>query len=103
MPATFGVTNLEGITPPSGSHVQELSDDQSTEIATVRNALGKTVIAQPKHMTERTVVLKVKGGGDIYAPTEAEFTSNTLKLIAVKVTENQDDFPDSELTYKSFV
>lgn len=101
MPATFGVGNLE-ITPPSGTHVQEVTDDATIEIATVRSKEGVTVRMEPIPMTERTYTVKCKGGAALSLVTAGEFESNTLKCISVKNTEPNTDFCDCELTYKSY-
>ena len=96
MAATFGVTNLHGLAPASG-HAQEASADASIEVATLRNALGVTVVAEPKKMITRTITLSGKGTPDFTDVAAGAITINTSFITSVKVTESNDDFPTFEI------
>lgn len=50
MPAHLGIATTFGLTAPTGGYIQESSQEDSVEIATIRDETGTTVKAVPKPM-----------------------------------------------------
>jgi len=97
MPASFGVTEDFGGTPPSGGYVQEATEEKTVEVATIKSATGVTVVAQAKGVVTRTVNIKSKGDVSIGAsPTVGAFSG--IKVTSAKVSESNDDFRTAEIT-----
>jgi glyoxylate utilization-related uncharacterized protein len=97
MPATFGVVDDFGGTAPSGGYMQESSEEQSVEVATIKDASGKTVVAQPKGVVTTTVTIRSKGDVSIgSAPSIGSFSG--FKVTAAKISESNDDFRTAEVT-----
>jgi hypothetical protein len=99
MPITFGAVTF-GVTAPSG-YLQESTKEQTIELATIRDADGKTVIAQPKPRSTTTTTVKTKGEANLLAVPETTFSG--AQLTSSKVSETNDDFAMSEATYTLFV
>ena len=97
MAAQFGVTELFGLTVPTGGHAEESSSDSSVEVATVKSALGVTVIAVPKKLVTTNLSIKGKGDPALSAVTAGAIAVDTLKIISAKGTESKDEFPDFEI------
>lgn len=102
MAATFGVTQLHGLTVPAGGYAQETSSEDSVETATVRNASGVTVKVVPKKVVTSTYTLKGKGGAALAAVTAGAMTGGSMKVVSVKNSESNDDFADFEITGKKY-
>lgn len=96
MPATFGVTNLHGLTPATG-HAQESSADASIEVATLRDSLGVTVVAVPKKLITRSLSISGKGTVNFADVVAGAITKGTAFVTSVKVTESNDEFPSFEI------
>jgi hypothetical protein len=98
MPIAFGATAF-GVTAPSG-YLQESSKELVVELATIRDADGQTVIAQAKPRSTTTTTVKTKGEVDLIAIPESTFSGATVT--GSKVSETNDDFAMSEVTYTLF-
>lgn len=96
MPAVFGVVNLYGLAPASG-HAQSSTKDSAVEVATLRNQLGVTVVAKPKKMVTSSITISGKGTPNFADVATGTITKGTAFVTSVKVTENQDDFPNFEI------
>jgi hypothetical protein len=96
MSITFGASTF-GVTAPSG-YLQESSEDKTIEIATIRNDLGKTIIAQEKPRSQTITTVKTKSDAALLTvPTSGEFTGATVT--SSKMSQTNDDFSMSEATY----
>ncbi len=100
MPATFGVTSNFGLTPPTGGTVEESTSEDEIEIKTIKDATGTTCRAVPSKMIKTTVTLKGRGLASIALAAGA--LGGTVKVISVKNTESNDDFPNYEMTGTSY-
>ena len=98
MPITFGAIAF-GVTPPTG-YLQESSKETVVELATIRDADGKTVIAQAKPRSTTTTTVKTQGNANLLAVPESTFSGATLT--SSKISETNDDFATSEATYTLF-
>ena len=97
MAASFGVTDNFGGTAPSGGWRQESSEEQSVEVATIRDETGQTVVAQPKGVVTTTVMIRSKGDVSIGTlPSEGAFSG--FKVTSAKISESNDDFRTAEIT-----
>lgn len=96
MPITFGADSF-GVTKPAG-YLQESSEDQTIEIATIRNEIGKTLVAQAKPRSQTITTVKTKSDAALLTvPTSGEFTGATVT--SSKMSQTNDDFSTSEATY----
>jgi hypothetical protein len=95
MSIAFGASNL-GATAPSG-YLQESSKDTTVEVATIRNEIGHTVVAQPKPRFQDVVNVKTKGEVNLLTVPVGDFSG--LTLTSAKVGQTNDDFSTSEATY----
>ena len=98
MSVTFGAVTF-GVSAPSG-YLQESSIESTVEVATIRNAVGQTVVAQPKPRSTTTTNVKTKGDVDLIVIPEGSMTGATVT--GSKVSETNDDFATSEATYTLF-
>lgn len=77
--------------------MQESSEEQSVEVATIRDETGVTVVAQPKGVVTTTVTIKSKGSVSIgSAPSVGSFSG--FKVTSAKISESNDDFRTAEIT-----
>jgi hypothetical protein len=100
MPATFGVTSNFGLTPPTGGTVEESTSEDEIEIKTIKDATGTTCRAVPSKMIKTTVTIKGRGLASLALAAGA--LGGTVKVISVKNTESNDDFPNYEMTGTSY-
>ena len=98
MPVAFGAVTF-GVTAPSG-YLQESSQEDAMELATIRNAEGQTVLVQKKPRATTTTTVKTKGEATLLAVPEGAFSSATLT--SSKVSQTNDDFSTAEATYTLF-
>jgi len=96
MPATFGITDNFGLTTPTGGVVEESSTEDEVEAKTIKDETGTTCRAIPGNLIKTTVSIKGRGLDTTTAVSAGSMTSGTVKVISVKNTENQDDFPTFE-------
>jgi hypothetical protein len=97
MPASFGVTDTFSGTAPSGGWMQESSEEQSVEVATIKNEVGATVVAQPKGVVTTRVTIRSKGDVSIGStPSIGSFSG--FKVTSAKISESNDDFRTAEIT-----
>lgn len=99
MPLTWGALDF-GATAPNG-FLQDSSEDTSIETATIRNSEGAIVhaIAKPRQLT--TTTLKTKGEFSLLVVSLGDFGSQQF-ISSAKVSETNDDFSVSEVTYLQF-
>lgn len=97
MPAIFGVSNLFDLTVPSGGVVEESSCESEVEAKTIRDQTGTTCRAVPGKLKKTTVSIKGRGQAAIASVTEGAL-SGSVKVISVKNSESNDDFPTFETT-----
>jgi len=96
MAAVWGITGTHGITSPGG-YSQEVSDEATVEVATIKNEIGRVAKAQAKPMQKRTVTLKAKGEAELHTVTSGVAISG-LTVISSKISETNDDFPTIDIT-----
>lgn len=97
MAATFGVSDTFNGTSPSGGWLQESSEEQSVEVATIKNETGVTVVAQPKGVVTTRVTIRSKGDVSIGStPSIGAFSG--FKVTSAKISESNDDFRTAEIT-----
>jgi hypothetical protein len=103
MPAgpAFGITMNWDQQDPAG-YSQEVSRDYSAETATIKNYNGTTAYATNKPRMTVTVTAKGKGQVDLRAFTIGDEGVGGYFISNSKYTENQDDFPTSEITVTSY-
>jgi len=97
MPVTFGAITY-GRTSPAG-YLQESSEETTIETANIRDEDGKTVVYHQKPRSYTTTTLKTKGelGYMTVATAGSDFVGATIT--SSKVSETNDDFATSEVTY----
>jgi len=97
----FATIDLFGVTDPASGFVQETTETQSAEIATVRDTTGVTKVAVLKGVLTTETVIKGKG---TYTPAVTANTNvtGTAVITSAKASESAEDFPDYEVTYQQF-
>jgi hypothetical protein len=95
MPA-IGISSLASlINAPTGCVLSEVSQDQSKEIKTIKNASGVTVQVGVLPMTETKISVKGKGAPALtLVAVNANVSSGTAVVTSVSVDESNEDFPD---------
>lgn len=93
--ATFGVSSTFGLTVPTGSFAQSSEQTQEVEVATIKGANGRVLVAQAKPRSKTTVTLRTKGESGLSAVTVADFSS--LTITSSKYSETNDDFATQEI------
>ena len=101
MSATFGVTNTRGLSPDTG-YVSQSSEDSTVDVVTLRDQTGITRQAAPKKLITRTITISGKGTADLAAVTGGAVAAGVAMVSSVKVTENNDDFPEFEIQATSY-
>jgi hypothetical protein len=96
MPADFGINNTFGLSAPSGGVVEESSTEDEVEAKTIRDENGTTCRAVPSRMIKTTVTIKGRGRSDL--SVAAGSLSGSVKVISVKNSETNEDFPTFEVT-----
>lgn len=102
MSATFGVSNITNLTAPTGGFINEADVDESIDVATVQDENGNVVVAKPKKLVTVTETIKGKGGADLSLAATGGFTEDTVKIMEVKMTETNEDFPSFEIMGRVF-
>lgn len=102
MATHLGVTNITDLTAPAVGHIQSAEKTQDSEIVQLRNEFGVTVKAVSKKMNSEVHTITGKGDAELAAVTAGEFTAGVAKIVSAKQTENQDDFPDFEITANAY-
>lgn len=99
MPA-IGISSLASlVSAPTGCVINEVSQEQTKEVKTIRNASGVTVQAAPMSMTETTISVRGKGIAPLSTvAATASVTSGTVVITDVSVDETNEDFPDFSIT-----
>ena len=96
MPADFGINSTFGLSAPSGGVVEESSTEDEVEAKTIRDENGTTCRAVPSRMIKTTVTIKGRGRSDL--SVAAGSLSGSVKVISVKNSETNEDFPTFEVT-----
>ena len=103
MPAGIGIPsgNLTGA--PSGSAVQEVTTEETVELKTLRDFSGNTKLVDM--LGFKTVTRTIRGYG-MAATALATVTTGAInatpKVIEAKTTETNEDFPQFDITTKSY-
>jgi len=99
MPA-IGITTLGSlVTAPTGCVLNEVSEEQSKEVKTIKSATGITVQAGVVPMTETKISVKGKGKPALSTvAATASVASGAVVITEISVDESQDDFPDFSIT-----
>lgn len=101
--SAIGVTNLFGISAPSGCVVQSSEYTDSVEVKTIRSQTGVTVQAEPMGMAETRVKLSGKGIPALSLVTaNSSILEDTLVVTEVNITETNEDFPDWDISAVSW-
>jgi hypothetical protein len=100
MPAigvTSGFTSL--VTAPTGCVINEVTQEQSKEVKTIKSADGITVQAGLVPMTETKISIKGKGAAALSTvAATASISSGTVVVTEVSVDESNEDYPDFLIT-----
>lgn len=98
MPLTWGAVAYA--TPPTG-YLQDSTRDTTIETATIRDQVGAVVqaIAKPRQLT--TITVKTKGEFSLMNVGMGDHGSSQF-INSAKVSETNDDFSVSEVTYLKF-
>lgn len=86
---------------PTGGTIEESSLESECEIKTIRDLTGTTCRAVPGKMITTTSTLKGRGL-DVITAVSAGSLSGTVKVVSVKNSEANDDFPSYEITGKAY-
>jgi len=101
--ATFGVTNLFGLSAPSVGYVAESSRRKSIETIKLPDQLGVTRCVEPKRLV--TVEASINGQGDAGLGAMTTVTvsaTSTLTVTSRRRTENNSEYPDFDISAESF-
>lgn len=87
------------VTAPTGCVINEVSQESSKEVKTIKNASGVTVQAGVVPMTETKISVKGKGNAALSTvAATSSIASGTVVVTEVSVDESQDDYPDFSIT-----
>jgi len=101
--SAIGVTELFGVSAPSGCVVNESSTEDTVEVKTIRNQAGVTVMAVPMKMAETKVTLRGKGIPALSViAAHSTVALDTLVATELNVTESNNEHPDFDLTSVSY-
>jgi hypothetical protein len=100
MSATFGAGSAPA--SPSGSVVNEWSDESSHQIKTYRDQTGTTIAAAQVPMTERKVSVSGIGTASFSLAANTSVTAGTLTLISLSQDDSNDDFPKFKAEYQAW-
>ena len=101
MSATIGVSSAFQalVTAPTGCVINEVTQDVTREVKTIKNASGVTVQAAVTPMTETKISVKGKGNAALSTvAATSSVTSGTVVVTEISVDESQDDFPDFSIS-----
>jgi hypothetical protein len=102
--ATIGITTVPSGMAPTAGAAQELSVESTLEIKTVRDKSG--VVSKAVPMKYKKVTTTLRGYGDatsiLASVTAGAFTSGK-KLIEVKLSESNEDFPQFDSTQVEYI
>lgn len=93
--ATFGVTSTFGLTVPTGSFAQSSEQTKECEVATIKGANGRVLVAQAKPRSKTTVTIRSKGETGLSSISVADFSN--LTITSSKYSETNDDFATQEI------
>lgn len=102
MPATFGAGTLPtGMTLPTDGLIRSVSTKESVETFSYRDATGVTKVLLPGKLktTEKTAEFY---GAPSLTLTAGAFASGTAKLVASKLSQNNEGVPEGSQTTKTY-
>lgn len=102
--ATIGIPTIPTGMAPSASAAMELSVESTIEIKTVRDKTGTITKAVP--MKNKKITTTLRGYGDatsILSNVTAGAFTGGKKLIEVKLSESNEDFPQFDATQVEYV
>lgn len=106
MPASIGISATFGLTAPTGATVQKTSRKRRSNLAKITGTAsgrhGVTLKAELEKAIEIDVTISGKGAVDFATITPGEITVGTVKAIGAKQMQSNADFPDFELTGKTY-
>lgn len=106
MATAIGIVSTFGLTAPSGAVVQKSSRKRRGTLAKVTDSVstrhGVTVMAEMEKGVEVDVTLSGKGAVAFAAVTAGEITVGTVKQVGAKQMQSNTDFPDFEVTGKTY-
>ena len=99
MPA-IGITTLGSlVTAPTGCVINEVTQEQSKEVKTIKSATGITVQAGVVPMTETKISVKGKGIAALSTvAANSSVASGTVVVTEISVDESNEDYPDFSIT-----
>jgi hypothetical protein len=99
MPA-IGITTLGSlVTAPTGCVINEVTQEQSKEVKTIKSATGITVQAGVVPMTETKISVKGKGIAALSTvAANSSIASGTVVVTEISVDESSEDYPDFSIT-----
>lgn len=106
MAAAVGIASNFGLTTPTGGTVQKSSRRKRGTLAKITGSAsgrhGVTLKAEMMPMVEEDVTISGKGAVDFSTVAAGEITVNTVKAVGAKQTQSNREFPDFEITGKTY-
>jgi hypothetical protein len=102
MPATIGVTNLDGYTPPVGTVAKKCAVKATLGTLKYRNELGLTIRNIPLKIVATEQTIDLIGAAPLSAVTAAAFVADTYKITSIRVSETAEGVPESTVTRMKF-
>lgn len=99
MPA-IGISTLGSlVTAPTGCVINEVTQEQTKEVKTIKNSSGVTVQAGVVPMTETKISVKGKGAAALSTvAATSSVASGTVVVTEISVDESNEDYPDFSIT-----
>jgi len=99
MPA-IGITTLGSlVAAPTGCVINEVTEEQSKEVKTIKNSSGVTVQAGVLPMTETKISVKGKGAAALSTvAANSSIASGTVVVTDISVDESNEDYPDFSIS-----
>jgi hypothetical protein len=94
---SIGIT-LNDVAEPSNSTTEEYTNDQTVEIVTIRDKTGVTKHATPFGYSTGTHTRRGRGAASLADVTAGAITHNVAKIISVRNTQSNSEFPSYEIT-----
>ena len=106
MPATppdFGVTNLYGMSVPSGGYCEEITEEASLDTVIARNQVGEIVLAEPRRLITKNITMTGRGAADLAAVVSVNNVSlGDVLIVSAKNMETNTDMPTFEISARSY-
>lgn len=100
MAATIGISSLSSlVSAPTGCVINEVTQEQTKEVKTIKNASGVTVQAGVLPITETKISVKGKGVAALSTvAANSLITSGTVVVTDISVDESNEDYPDFSIS-----